>query len=541
MSVKSNQLPTVYLPVGHEPGWENVVQEDSEYDSQSDSEALRDVAERQWRSCTVSETMGRCNVEIGPHTFLDTKFYEVTYIAHVNTEQKVQSDPPWPAVTPYGATYSSYYSPTNSGPPPSYGAISSSRQDSSHLDVMTISDELQCRLFKAMSTDPTLANLVVLASKEKATTQQLEQLAIRLRRLEESARELNLSTSSVIGPEPSPVPSREFDIVLEFREAPTELWLIPRGPALFKVNDSGDGYLKLRLPFDEERAGSDKTQPSSGLGEDEGDVEDPREYVSSKLVLKAVPETLADTFRRWLGSREKVEEYRGIFEDLRNRTKRVYLRYRLTPGDLLKQLQTLEQPHPMRLLKEDPRKCPPVKSSGKLTPNDGSTQHSPGLQETTAPPPELQEASVPPLPQEIPPLPTPLATPGENHVRRPSPQEILASPPAKKPKIWLPEVRCTICHQPDIPLYLGGKYCRPCRDSGRIPGIAPTMVTTRQNLHDDPGHSNQTVRPTLSMNTSTDGTARSASSRASSREPLVHSPHDQVDVPSAENRNMQED
>ncbi|RDB28711.1 SWR1 complex subunit swc3 [Hypsizygus marmoreus] len=476
----------VNLPVGSEPGWE--------LDNNEDDEALKSIPEscvllhslRQSREKWLTsmfprfsirsrggktsdqapqppphtiQTRGKCDLEIGPHTFPDTVFYEVHYLSpqtHLPSLPGYAYQPQnssWQAKTPYGA----YAQPTSTNVAPTSFELekSSTPLISSLTAVTTITPALINQVNSAASSNPILANLLQLAAAGKATAEQLKTLGLLIQSLatSESTQILPPSgTSSQTQPTlpstpsatetslPSPAPIREFDLVLEFRETPYERWVFPRGVVTCETVMDTPGatpytILKARIPFDKANTAfipmSDA--PSLANAKDE-----PAHVVSFRI--KRTPPAVWDTIWRWIGGERKIQENRKILETI-DSPGREYLGYQLAQGSLLSQLQVATAPtFSMKLLKPSTTSTP-------------RTKRKVARQKTDTPQTQTTGTS------------TPQNSKGESVTS------------AKRRRVshhggGSTIIQCSSCKRTDVPLIQGGKFCHSCVDAGRGTPVA---------------------------------------------------------------------
>ncbi|TFK30876.1 hypothetical protein FA15DRAFT_751868 [Coprinopsis marcescibilis] len=475
------------------------------------------------------QTKGRCDIEIGPHIFPETIVYEVNYLQPPSRTPVATATHGWTPVSPYAGSY--YYHPqapnsnalpaavplptpaptsTSSGPAvaPPYGVAPTSTPASALPtsvgglwgSVYSQSDPLQQEFISiantAASTDPEFSSALQLAIAGTATQEQLKMLGERLKQYQAAAQQLSQAKQAVLSaslstpqvqttqysyPYAVPVaplpPVRPFDIVLEFRDTPGERLLFPRSPVSFEksTTESEEWDLKVRLPFDKQTAetGSSKANEPEAKGKDKATAEEKgedgeeskQEYRRAHLVLTNVPTAVVDTITRWIGSDDKAKEYKEILKAL-DQPKRLYLGYRLTEGPLLSQLQTMAHP-PMKLLKHGPN---PVRPPRKRAP------------------PKAKEPKEKPKTVVVSPAPTSVAPPTKDVVAPKPPKASRASAPtaAKRQKTAhrIPfEIQCLVCKMKDVPLILGGRYCRPCVESGRAATDSAYPLVTMQMTH----------------------------------------------------------
>ncbi|KAM6498523.1 hypothetical protein JOM56_006471 [Amanita muscaria] len=377
--------PPVELPVGSRLGWEleNTFENDqlhSVADSAVLVRSLRQSRER-WLLSTFPkfsgktrhtkvpipdapppppphtiQMRGRCNVEIGPHIFSDTIFYEVHYLPTQTPTSSYSTPRPyptsWQATTPYASSYLQSSS------------LSASQQASNSiapLELTTVTPALINQVNSAASSNPILANLLQLAAAGTATKDQLKTLGLLIQSLasRESAALASAAASQQqnnTGPSTSiPQPSvKPFDVVLEFCEMPNERWLFPRGPNVCERVDGTavDGFYDVDIttciPF-KKADGPTTENAEESTSENAKPPEKTPQVV--KLRLKKAPFSIWDTLYRWVGGEQEMCKNREHLKDLKG-PDRVYLGYQLFPGSLLSQLRAVSTNiYPMKSIK----------------------------------------------------------------------------------------------------------------------------------------------------------------------------------------------
>ncbi|EPQ60382.1 hypothetical protein GLOTRDRAFT_118675 [Gloeophyllum trabeum ATCC 11539] len=241
---------------------------------------------------------GRCDLEIGPHIFRDTAFFEVRYLSQFTPQQYV------PASNP------------SQGTP---GASSSAQRASTPLissltSEVTVTPALVSQVNRAAATNPTLAHLVYLAATGQATQEQVKTLGLLIQSMATTRNNADsaASTSSHQGadamlllPGPQglhPTSSQDFDLVMEFKELPNERLLFPRVPVVCtSLAASSDAPLGTRnigittcLPF-----------PTAGN-------QGPPQLVN--LCLRRASSVISDLLSRWAGDEEKMANNQRILD-----------------------------------------------------------------------------------------------------------------------------------------------------------------------------------------------------------------------------------
>ncbi|KAK2461572.1 hypothetical protein APHAL10511_006035 [Amanita phalloides] len=445
-------MPNIDLPVGSRLGWEldNTVERDLLH-SISDSavlvRSLRQSRER-WLLSTFPkfsskarqsksaeahpvppphtiQMRGHCDVEIGPHIFSDTVFYEVHYlptepssVPSSSTTRPYQSS--WQSVTPYGSTY------LQSTPAPSVSLDSSA--------LASVSPDLINQVNLAASSNPILASLLQVAAGGSASQEQLKTLGLLIQSL--SSRDsgsagkqqpsANLPSSLLV----TQPPIKPFDVVVEFREMPNVRWLFPRGPTVCeRIMDNVansplcDVVITTCIPF---KKTVEKTSGASEQPAAESQSQPEKTPQAVKLSLKKAPITVWDTLYRWVGGEQEMTKHREYLQSLEG-PKRAYLGHQLLDGSLLTQLQSVSKNvYPMKLLK-------PGQHSSRSSKKRSAPRKEPELSSKQGD-----------------------GTPSAKQRRR--------SQPAKRAPT---QILCQTCGTVNVPLIQGGRYCRPCVDSGK--------------------------------------------------------------------------
>ncbi|KAI0052539.1 hypothetical protein FA95DRAFT_1332555 [Auriscalpium vulgare] len=511
------------LPTGVTPGWEHD-EEITEEDAQEDVGPLKSVPDSfvlvnsltgsraKWISSTfpkfssktrggkaapepvppahAARLLGKLDLHIGPHIFSDVSLYEAHYVPPTQRPPNPPVAHPgtWQAAAAYGSTqfvpYSQYAAQYPSSMPQA-AAPSAPTPFSSPPGEMPMTAATVKRVNDAAISDPILANFLHLAATGRATHEQLQTLQLLIRSLaavpdstpSSSTPASTPTPSSAVTPStqtqapatypvapqasaapipmptyqypyayaapvqypPAPVvPPKEHDIVLEFREKASDRWLLPRGPVDLERSPA-DGtireiLLSVVLPFSQtEKAptnpGSETPAPAA-----EPPVEVTQEVV--RLRLTKATQTVWDALMHWAGGQAKLETNKGILRSIKP-PERVYLGYQLREGDLLTQLQNAAAPpFTMKTIKpaygdkaRPKRKAPVRKTVG--------------------------DASAAPVAPK----------------RRKSTQE-------KTTAVVKQKIACVSCGQTDVPLMMGGRYCRPCVESGKAQPVAYPPLST---------------------------------------------------------------
>ena len=256
-------------------------------------------------------------------------FYEVHYLPQQIPSSSTPEGLPytssgsWQSKNPYGTH----------GPPPPHAPVEHQTlgkdNPSAPLSpaVTAITPALINQVNSAASSNPILANLLQLAAAGLATSDQLKTLGLLIQSLASSeniqpapaslgtldglqALPLGATTGQVSSHSTAPV--RPFDLVIEFHETSYERWIFPRGPVTCEriVNpldtSSFDAILKARLPFGRNSTlDAPNTDPPL-----HDDFEESAQVVSFRVMN--TPLSLWDTFTRWGGDQQRMEECQRI-------------------------------------------------------------------------------------------------------------------------------------------------------------------------------------------------------------------------------------
>ncbi|KAG1762949.1 hypothetical protein EDD22DRAFT_969668 [Suillus occidentalis] len=504
-----NRSQNIHLPVAQEADWEinNTEQDFSKIKSAADSfvilQSLKQSREKWLRSTFPKfssrsrggkpadaipppHTMynrGRCTLEIGPHIFTETTMFEVHYhpiLVHT-APGPTYVQQPGAISAPQGSSTTPLLSSSTNSP--------------------SIPPTLINQVNAAALCNPTLANLLQLAASGNASMDQLRNLGVTIQQLASSSG-VNLDASSmqsaqaqntataVANGAASPIQpvyqTKDFDIVIEFRECPSDRWIFPRGlasgnftPMPGSMGSYGEITLSTRVPFEQRT----------------------KEVVTFIFTGAGAP--VWDSILRWIGSEDKSKENRKILESI-NTPRRVYLAHRIAEGSLLAQIQNAAVPtFSTKLLrsaaessnkpkrKAAPRKPPQTQTQTQPQPQP---QPQPLSQSQSQPQPQPQSQLQPqPQPQSrTQSQPLPRETGLVQRSREPAP------PPPKRrrqtqPKSTppLPKIACFACGQTDVPLIMGGRYCRPCVEAGCAIDDIPQVGSSRYSYQSSAQHSRQ--------------------------------------------------
>ncbi|KZT30860.1 hypothetical protein NEOLEDRAFT_1174225 [Neolentinus lepideus HHB14362 ss-1] len=374
---------------------------------------------------------GRCDLEIGPHIFCDTAFFEVRYLSQLPVQQ--------------------YGPPLNPGPSSAISSSSTQRASTPLISALAsnvaVTPTLVSQVNTAAQTNPTLAHLVYLAASNRATPEQLKTLGLLIQSMATSPTTSN-GLIPTISQQPSTTPaydavssphtifSQEFDLVIEFKETHLEKAIFPRVPVVCKQlasrGESVPGYpdvcITTCMPF-----------PNSG-------TKGPPQLVD--LLLRKVSRNIWDLLCRWAGDEEKMRNSQRIL-DQTVPSERDFLGHRMPEGEWLKELRAAAMPEP-------PMK--PLKPS--------HAENNKQRKRSTAKKPQYNQSTIDPPRSGI----------TKNRASELKPQPPVAMPPKIR-------IACFACDQTDVPLLMGGRYCRQCIDAGRAPSEIPVVQRNSSSIY----------------------------------------------------------
>lgn len=267
---------------------------------------------------------GKCDLIIGPHQFRDTIFYQVHYMQPASASPTIQT-PSAPAPT---TSYSSY--PVSAAQPSSAPSTTSTTTTSipgssddtsiSQLKLAlgggmeyTVSSDLVARIHHEASVNPIFATKFRLAVDPNATQEQIRNFAFALPHLP-GVRVTGVPTSLTLSTEQHVrlPPVREWDLVIEFNEAPNERWLMPRGTlaSCSRLVSKGstslsDASLTLRLPLPQTQSKATASDETNTSEKTPSDSTPPHPV---KLTLRQVPNAVYDLILEWIGGDDKNRE-----------------------------------------------------------------------------------------------------------------------------------------------------------------------------------------------------------------------------------------
>ncbi|KAG8219475.1 hypothetical protein J3R82DRAFT_404 [Butyriboletus roseoflavus] len=263
---------------------------------------------------------------------MDTTLFEVHYRPFpVAVSQLTPSYQP-----PGNPSPQAIHQPQTLSSPSSTSAGESNALLSSLSSTLPVPPGLISQVNAATTSNPTLANLLQLAASGSATPDQLKTLGLLIQSLAGSpvtgipvttSQPSTPGTASLSTPLPTaPAVSqqyqyqaaiKDFDIVIEFREAPSDRWVFPRGVAICEFVSApgdpgkiGDLTVSTIIPF------PSMTPPQDPpVSETNAPAESPCKQVV-EFHFKMASSYIWDTFSRWVGSKEKMEENRKILMEM---------------------------------------------------------------------------------------------------------------------------------------------------------------------------------------------------------------------------------
>lgn len=264
---------------------------------------------------------GKCNFVVGPHQFLDTLFYQVHYMQPSSATGALQTPSISTAATPYSSYYANQATPVTPATPSATTAPASGSPDGQDLSQLklglgggmeyTISADLVARIHHEASVNPIFATKFRLALDPNATQEQIRNFAFALPHLPGVLVSGVPSSLTLSTEQPRLPPVREWDLVIEFNETPSDRWLIPRGTlaSCTRLVNKGsstlpDVSLTLRLPLSD-------TRPKPPSGEEAGTSNkssDPIPSHSVKFTLRQASNAIYDLILNWIGGDDRNRE-----------------------------------------------------------------------------------------------------------------------------------------------------------------------------------------------------------------------------------------
>ncbi|KAF5312825.1 hypothetical protein D9619_002947 [Psilocybe cf. subviscida] len=413
---------------------------------------------------------GRCDMHIGPHIFPETTIYEVSYASSQPGPTMGPTLTPTPSTNPYWSStmaYNAQYQqqqPANKpvapkstntttlstapAPAPVAGpststsafAVPSTSPAPPVPPITHVGLDLIGKVNQAAENDPLLSKLLKLAAGGHATPDQLKTLGLLIQSLDNITFPGPAATAAPQNPAPPPapakptndyyqrypppvpvVPAKPFDVVLEFRESNGDRWLFPRGSVYWEtIPNTADPRLNPDITLTTCLSNDGRISECLAEATGEGSAESHARYPVT-IRFKEAPLTFSDTIYRWIGGTDTNARNKQQIEDIA-----------CNPSYALKPLRQGPAPPPRA---PRPRKPPAEPKKPNRAVEDRN----------------------PPAPPQPPPA------------KRPRP----APPKAATP---LP-IRCSSCGQTDVPLIMGGKYCKPCVEAGKHMPLATPSIT----------------------------------------------------------------
>ncbi|KAI0756852.1 hypothetical protein C8Q80DRAFT_1130817 [Daedaleopsis nitida] len=409
----------VQLPTGPEPGWEfeEPRPDDAELNSVPDSLVVLQSL-RQSRSKWVTSTFSKFSTKARGSKVQEVVPPPHSIKAHVHYLPDVNS--------------SGSESQTNTGsssqPPPSTPSVPLT-------SLSYVSPALSSKVAIASKSNPVLANLLNAVINRTATDDQIKTLGLLIQSLD-SVQELDPADSGMPPRAASPKP---FDIVLEFHERPADRWILPRGDVICERVDVAEGvftrYTDVILTTSLLPTGAATLDP---LASNESSTEGVTPEVVS-FRLSRLPQQLWELFQTWAGGPVKMEESRvKLAQLLKQAAPRSYLSYRLPEGGLLAEVHNANAP---------PYTLKPIKPAG--ADSNRAKRKSVSRRATL--------------------ISNNPSSPGEKAAPVKRRQSLKAN------ALVAPPIACHSCGQTDVPLMMGGRYCRTCIDSGKAVAEIPQL------------------------------------------------------------------
>ncbi|KAI0964079.1 hypothetical protein AcW1_000981 [Taiwanofungus camphoratus] len=397
---------------------------------------------------------GRYDLTIGPHTFPKTAIYEVHYTPQAPAPVPTNFHAPLynpPASLYLNSSFPESHQVTymqQSIPPVTDPGTPSMQPLTTPPTPATdsyVTPSLISQVNAASMSNPALANLLQLAASGRATSDQLKTLGLLIQ-----------SLGTIQPPEAQAGPSssepshsaKEFDIVLEFQEKPSDRWIFPRGTVVLERVESGplaaqqpDVLLQTIIPFPDTLYAVSAAPSESNVADEPITVEVPPHIVTFRLAR--VSRALWDLLVVWSGGEHGIEDSKRRLGELSLATpERTYLQHQLPEGPLLSQVQIAVAPsystRPIGPGHADSSRPKRKASSRKAVANFNNSSSVAG-------------EKGPPAKQRL----------------------------SSKPKVITPPpIACHSCGQTDVPLMMGGRYCRACIDAGKAVNDIPQIATT---------------------------------------------------------------
>lgn len=367
--------------------------------------------------------------------------------------------PPYSQAPPpqaYGPYTTPYQSSTNYG---SYSQTSSTHlavsaltgqphalqnTQSSPAGNVMVTPEMATQVHMASESNPALKELLHVAATGRATPEQMKSLGFLIQSLGSSQQHAGISDASAphipAASQPPQHRVRDFDVVIEFQEKPHDRWIVPRGPVVCERADAGDNIvrtphirLSMPVPFP-------STASSIASRETSEPLEEPSPPQVATFRISRVSHALWTVLVAWAGGEQHMAESRAALKEIISKApERTYLQYRLPEGPLSEQIQSAV--------------APPYGTKSIVPGTDGArTKRKASTRKVSIAPALTPAPSKPP-------------------VKRKQSIQLTPTTPSR--------IACRACGQTDVPLLMGGRYCRTCIQSGRAVDEIP-QVPARQ-------------------------------------------------------------
>lgn len=266
---------------------------------------------------------GRFDVRIGPHIFPETTFYEVYYLPDTAAGPEPTSVQT-PTFHVYRAQALQQANASPSTAQVAVSALSSTPEVRKDLSDSSVTPELVSQVNAAAATDPIFKDLLHLAACDKASLEQKKTLADLIRSMGAASKQPQPAASqspqagtpahgSVSTPR-SAAPLRQvrdFDVVIEFQEKPSDRWIVPRDSAVCERSDAhplSDILLSTAIPTPEH------TQADAPEGAD-----NPCTHQVVSMCISNVSLGLWELLYRWVGGEEGIAKGRAVLKNIVSR------------------------------------------------------------------------------------------------------------------------------------------------------------------------------------------------------------------------------
>jgi len=209
-------------------------------------------------------------------------------------------------------------------------------------------------------------------------------------------------------------------------------------------------YCSLRYLSPSPKKTQEETEAATSTGTDL-----PQEVVQFRITK--VHQTFWASLLNWAGGPAKIETNRQVLAKIAA-PERVYLQHQLPEGDFLTKLRAAAAPYSMKSIKPAHGDRSSARRRAAPRRTGSSTESSPG-----AHPPKRKRLSQP------------------------------------KPGSVSKKIACVSCGGTDVPLMMGGRFCRPCVDTGKTGNevaTSPQDVTDAQAATSQPQPQSEAPAPT---------------------------------------------